>query len=65
MTSGRSAGETVRVELSGEESDLLIHGLDECGGPAFATEELAIAMGFDGLMDFEKADPAAQGSPVV
>jgi hypothetical protein len=39
--------------LTPEEIQLLLHGLGEWGGPAFATQELAVAMGFNDLEDME------------
>ena len=45
--------QAIVVDLSPREIDLLSHGLMEWGGPAFATSELAVAMGFHGLQDME------------
>ena len=44
--------ELVNPELDPEDRVLLVHGLNEWRGPARCTEELAIAMGFNGLDDF-------------
>ena len=41
----------IAVHLSEDEIDLLRSGLGEWGGPAHATDELAVAMGFKGVDD--------------
>lgn len=41
----------VRVNLSPEERLFLLEGLRQWGGPAYPTEELAVAMGFLGMDD--------------
>ena len=43
------APEVVEVELDSEERQLLVRGLNQWGGPAYATEEIAYAMGFDSV----------------
>ncbi len=45
--------EAIAIELTPKEVALLSHGLMEWGGPAFATSELAVAMGFLALQDME------------
>lgn len=41
--------ELVAIELADDERALLSRGLGEWSGPAHCTEELAVAMGFQGL----------------
>jgi len=43
--------ETLAVQLGKDEIDLLRSGLAEWGGPAHATDELAVAMGFEDVAD--------------
>lgn len=45
------AEQLVAIDLTGDERRLLAAGLNEWLGPARCTEELARAMGFDGLAD--------------
>jgi len=45
------AHEPVAIPLSDQERQLLRTGLAEWGGPAHATDEFAIAMGFKGVDD--------------
>lgn len=44
----------IRLRLTDDERKLLRFGLMEWGGPTNATEELAVAMGFEGLADLYK-----------
>jgi len=55
-----SAGELVDVELSDIERTVLVVGLNEWGGPARATDELAFAMGFR-----DRADLFAEGDRII
>ena len=43
--------ETLAVRLDKNEIDLLRSGLAEWGGPAHATDDLAVAMGFEDAAD--------------
>lgn len=40
----------VSIELTPDEREILASGLNEWEGPALCTEELAVAMGFDGTI---------------
>ncbi len=44
--------EPLSVNLEEQERRVLVAGLTEWSGPARPTEELAVALGFDGLDDF-------------
>jgi len=49
--------ELVEYDLTAIERDVLRHGLQEWGGPAHCTEELAVAMGFSSISDlFTESD---------
>lgn len=44
----------VNVQLDRDERALLLAGLNQWGGPAYATEDLALAMGFDDAEEVEQ-----------
>jgi hypothetical protein len=43
----------VKMDLSVDERDVLVQGLGQWGGPATLTEELARAIGFESVADFD------------
>ena len=43
--------EPQQIDLDDQERQLLISGLNQWGGPAYCTEEMAYAMGFDSIKD--------------
>ncbi len=62
IMSSVDATEVISVELDESERRVLAAGLDEWGGPARPTEELAIALGFEGLDDFDRERPRLKES---
>ncbi|GAB4051100.1 hypothetical protein [Catellatospora paridis] len=46
-----AAEDPVSVDLTDAERHLLVRGFSEWGGPAHATDALAVAMGFEGVED--------------
>ncbi|GAB2570554.1 hypothetical protein [Microlunatus antarcticus] len=54
--------ELVPVELTEDGLDLLRAGLHVWGGPVTCTQEMAVAMGFDGLDDFRAERKRIYGS---
>jgi hypothetical protein len=59
----------VNFDLSADERELLCEGLSQWGGPAGCTDELAIAMGFEGAGDLlteiaRLAAPVSTGTPM-
>ncbi|WP_067549273.1 hypothetical protein [Nocardia crassostreae] len=44
----------VAIELSNDEREVLRHGLGEWGGPAHCSDVLAVAMGFESVMDLHE-----------
>lgn len=49
--------ELISFDLDDEERYVLCRGIVEWGGPAYATEELAVAMGFSGVRDLLAEGP--------
>ena len=45
--------EPQQIDLDDQERQLLISGLNQWGGPAYCTEEMAYAMGFDSIKDID------------
>jgi hypothetical protein len=47
----KSPAQSVAIELTDDEAQMLVSGLSDWGGPAYGSEALAVAMGFAGLED--------------